>query len=285
MDTIIKLPAIEAIQKVQPRARDQYLVCDLPGLAQAASALRHAGGGDWSGNRTNAESARMVANGDMAGVPASEQYLSNLEELVFVSKKYKIVDDVCGAVPNIPNYLAGIPQAMRRRMRSESPNAPLSIFADLTSSSGVSPKNLRKRGCAVLALVRLLSNLRPIELWTVAGLGRRGESHHVVVRIETAPLDLARAAHVLTCPSVARGLCYGLVHERLGFGKGGWAYGDPELERKHGAESLKRICNPGSDVLYIPPVHLDDKSISSPVDWIKDKLAEYGGQTVECNNS
>jgi hypothetical protein len=284
MQTILKMPAIDAIRAVQPYAKDQYLICDLPGLAEAARGLCERGGGSWRGNRSNAESAELIAHGDLSGVPASDAFLAKLESMVFVSRRFRVIDDVCGAVPNVPNYLAGVPCAMRRRVRSTAPSAPLAVFSDITSSAMIDAEQLRARGCAVLALVRLLSNLRPLELWITAGLGGKGEAHHIVTRIETSPLDLARAAHVLTCPSVSRGICYTLINERLKFSGGAWAYGDVGLERKHGAASLARVCNPGSQVLYIPAIHSRDQSVSDPVAWIKDKLAEYGGETVEQNS-
>lgn len=281
MQREITLPAIDAIQAVQPGAVDSFLVCDLPGLAEAARGLRRTGGGSWCGNRSNAVSAGFLANGDLSNVAPSEEFLSKLESEVFVSRKYRTIDDVCGGVPNIPNYLAGLPQAMRRRTRTTNQVAPLAIFADLTSSGGISAEDVRKRGCAILALVRLLANLRPVELWAFTGLGSHKRAAYTVVRVESSPLDLARAAHVLTCPSVSRGIGYGLAHERFN-SSGGWPYGDDcKLQRKHGAAIMARVCDPGSDVLFIPPVYLYDDSIKNPAKWVHDKLAEYGGQTVQ----
>ena len=281
MERTLTLPAIDAIQAIQPGATDTFLVCDLPGLAEAARGLRRTGGGSWCGNRSNAESAAFLANGDLSGVEPSDAFLSAMEREVFVSRKYRTIDDMCGGVPNIPNYLAGLPQQMRRRVRTTNQVAPLAIFADLTSSGGISAEDVRKRGCAILALVRLLANLRPVELWAFTGLGSHRKAAYTVVRVETSPLDLARAAHVLTCPSVSRGIGYGLSQERFHSG-GGWPYGDGcKLQRQHGAAIMARVADPGSDVLFIPPVYLYDDSIKNPAKWVHDKLAEYGGKTVE----
>lgn len=276
-----KLPAIEEVQAVQPGAVDSFLICDLPGLAEAAHGLRDDGLSGWYGGRSIAQSTAFLEAGDLSNVEASEQYLSAMEAQVFVSRKYRVIDDVAGGVPNVPNYLAGLPYAMRRRIRTTTATAPLAIFADLTSSGGISAADVRKRGCAILCLVRLLANLRPVELWAFTGIGSHAKANYTVCRVETAPLDLARAAHVLTCPSVSRGIGYGLAEQRF-HSAGGWPYGDAcKLQRQHGAAIMARVCDPGSDVLFVPPVYLTDDSVKAPEKWIADKLAEYGGQTVQ----
>lgn len=113
------------------------------------------------------------------------------------------------------------------------------------------------------------------------GLGAERRAHYVAVRLDTAPLDLARAAHVLTSTMVARGIGYGLVHEVLGSSDGDWPYANVDKQRKHGAAIFKRVANPGSDVLFIPPAHVQDALIKTPVAWIKDMLAQYGGVEQE----
>jgi hypothetical protein len=281
MERTLTLPAIPEVQASQPGAVDSFLVCDLPGLAEAARGLQCYSGGSWSGGRSKAEAADLLANGDLSGVEPSQRYMDAMEGHVFTSRKYRVIDDVVGGVPNVPNYLAGLPQSMRRRIRTTTATAPLSIFVDLTSSGSISAEDVRKRGMAILCLVRLLANLRPVELWAFTGIGSRGKANYTVVRVETAPLDLARAAHVLTCPSVSRGVGYGLACDRF-HSAGGWPYGDScKLQRQHGAAIMARVCEPGSDVLFIPPVYLLDDSVNAPEKWIADKLAEFGGQTVE----
>jgi hypothetical protein len=135
----------------------------------------------------------------------------------------------------------------------------------------------------MLALVRMLANLRAVELWCVIAIGQRNSRSSLCVRLDTAPLDLARAAHVLTHPSVFRALGYRSLEQEFyrGGWKGYWAFGDHGLHVRTAAESYKRVLNPGSDVLFIPPVHLNDLYLTDPAKWLRSMLAQYGGTEME----
>jgi hypothetical protein len=283
MQNAISLPAIDSVLAVRPGARDNYLVCDMSGFIAAAESVpqcERGSGGSWFGGKSYAESLENVRSGDLAGVADADKFLADMESHVFVSRQFRVFDDVVGAVPNIPAYLAGVPQNMRRRTRQPTSTAPLSVFVNLTSSAGIGAADLYKRGAAILALVRLLSNVRAVELWGFVGLGDSRTGNYVAVRLDTAPLDLARAAHVLTHTSVARGLGYGIATHRFNAG-GAWPYSDVKLSRKHGAEILARVTYPGSDVLLIPPIFLTDDCVKNPVKWIRDMLQAYGGAPVD----
>jgi hypothetical protein len=281
------LPSLDAIRKhsggKRANAMDHITLCDYAGFIELAekhatwSKERHG----WKGDMSGRECLDCVRNGDMNAVAASDAFLEKLEGEVFVSKGWRVTDDVVGALPNIPAFLTGNPMNMRRRVRVTSQAAPLAVFADLTSSGGISAQDMQKRGAAIFALVRLLSNIRPVELWAMTGLSREQDNGagYVAVRIETSPLDLARAGHVMSDPGVARGFGYHINNSHNGAG-GGWPYNDVELQRKHGAEALARVVYPGSEVLFMPPVYLTDDAVKEPVKWIKTMLAQYGGNAV-----
>jgi hypothetical protein len=265
------------------RATDRFLVCDLPGLADfTRREVTRTWSGAWYGDKDKATTLDCIERGDLSGVAVSDNYLRDMESHVIVSRKYRTVDDVVGSTPNVVNYLAGLPCAMRRRIKTTSATAPLAVVVDLTSSASIGAKALRKRGAAVLALVRLLSNLRPVELWTLTGTGERGIACYAICRMETAPLDLARVAYAMTDPSFARGACYSAA--RVGTDKfcGSWPYGEgPDVMRKNAAKIFGRVISPGSEVLFVPAIHRHDKAVTDPVAWLKGMLATYGGQTVQ----
>jgi hypothetical protein len=158
------------------------------------------------------------------------------------------------------------------------------VFVELVASAGIDAQTCLKRGAAMLALVRMLTNLRPVELWCVIAIGRQNSRSSLCVRLDTAPLDLARAAHMLTHPSVFRALGYAsLDHEfyaSVGWG-GDWAFGDHRLNILTAAESYKRVLNPGSEVLFIPPVHLSDAYLTQPARWLRAMIARHGGVPTE----
>ena len=280
------VPVIADLAKRFGDERDHYAICDLPGLAsfgddaiKARVPYVYDTASSWAGGMSTAQSIKCIREGDLSGVARSEAFLSKLESLTFVTPKYRTVDDVVGSFPNIPNLIAGVPCAMRRRVRQSSAVAPLSIFADLTSSAAIGADALAARGAAILALVRLLSNMRPVELWGVIGVGPPG-GQWICCRLETAPLDLARVAHVLTHPSVPRAVMYPIAQHLFRFG-GGWPYGGADTSKRYGAAIMGRVIDPSAEVLFIPPVHLNDESITSPETWLRDQINKHGGKTVE----
>jgi hypothetical protein len=103
----------------------------------------------------------------------------------------------------------------------------------------------------------------------------------LLVRIETTPLDLGRAAHMLV--KLDRAASYGadVLKQAIGHNPGSWSYGTPELERRYCGEIFKRFLHPDSDILYVPAAYLGDSNIANPAKWLDDMLVKYGGATVE----
>jgi hypothetical protein len=280
------LKATEAVLSIQPRAIENFVVCDLPGFAQFADRLpgiKRVGSDQWWGGMTYEQSLLALQQGDMSGVAASDALLREMEALIPVSRSWRSIDSVTGACPNVPQYLAGNPYNMRLKRRCTTATAPLSIFAELVASARISTATCRRRGAAILALVRLLANLRPVELWCVVAIGQKNSRSSICVRVDTAPLDLARSAHVLTHPSVFRALGYkSLEHAFYGRGwNGDWAFGDHGMHVRTAAESYQRLLKPGSDVLFIPPVHLHDLYLTEPAKWLRAMIARHGGVQLE----
>jgi hypothetical protein len=182
---------------------------------------------------------------------------------------------VVGAIPNVPAFLAGHPQHMRRRERVAKNNAPLTIYMDLTTSAAIDAKTVTKRGVVLLALVRMLIEHRPVELWVGTSKGRRGVSGTVAWKIDTTPLDLSRSSFHIGASSMARGFGYGVddsVHET----GGGWPFGDYGLHCRTAKVRLQEAMG-GGDMLFISPIINSDPLVSDPVNWLKRTLKEYVG--------
>ena len=283
------LKGTDEVLSVQRGAIENFVVCDLPGFADYADQLpiekRAVGeeGTKWWGGMTYDQSVAAVRCGDTAGVAASDKLLSEMETLVPVSQSWRTFNSVVGTCPNVPQYLAGNPYNMRLKRRCATATAPLSIFVELVASAGIDAKTCLKRGAAMLALVRMLANLRPVELWCVIAIGQRNSRSSLCVRLDTAPLDLARSAHVFTHPSVFRALGYrSLEHEFYSRGwNGDWAFGDHGLHVRTAAQSYQRLLRPGSDVLFIPPVHVSDLYLAEPAKWLRAMITQHGGVQLE----
>jgi hypothetical protein len=289
MFEIKRLKATDEVLREQRKATENFVVCDLPGFADFADRLprdRRVAGGNrtqWWGGMTYDQSVAALRYGDGSGVAASDKLLNDMEALVPISRSWRTMNSVTGMCPNVPQYLAGNPFNMRLRRRSTSATAPLSIFVELVASAGIDAKTCLRRGAAMLALVRTLANLRPVELWCVIAIGQRNSRSSLCVRLDTAPLDLARSAHVFTHPSVFRALGYrSLEHEFYAAGwDGSWPFKDHGLHVETAAESYRRLLMPGCDVLFVPPVHIDDLYLSQPAQWLRAMVAEHGGLQLE----
>jgi hypothetical protein len=168
--------------------------------------------------------------------------------------------------------------AMRRRERVMTEAGPLTIIVSMTLSAAIPVELMRKRGASLLALVRLLSANRPVEIWTAVCLGGSNHGTHVLTRLDTAPLDLARASHMLTCPSVTRGIGYGICEElRSG---GSWPHGNFDAYQKTARQLYSSVIGTDSEVLYVGAAHASDPTVKEPVKWLKETLANYGGAAI-----
>lgn len=260
--------------------RDRYFVIDSGELKTVAS--NFAGvisryirnfGSDWFGSNYS-EFERAVTVGDNSLVKESDDFLKQIEDQVPISRGWKNVDDVVGALPNIPAYLSGHPQCMRRRQRTMKDNAPLVIYMDLTTSAMISARDVRKRGVTLLALVRQLVEHRSVELWVGSSLGRYGGGSGTVMwRIDTAPLDLARAAFYISATVMARGFGYSICNAELETA-GTWPFNNFELHKATAKERLGAVF-PGQEILYVPPIIGFDELVNKPVAWIKRTMAQY----------
>lgn len=278
----IELPAVPEVLKKEPKARDLFLVCDSIGdfLETTAKA-------DWSNdpqsfysNMSADQCRNCLRNGNMELVAQADAVLSKVESIVPIAHAWHIVNDVVGGVPNVPAYLAGHPLTMRRRERSMSERAPLAIVADITSSGDLEASTVQKRGIMIFALLRALTAMRPVELFVTIPIGEKELGGTIVTRMETAPLDLARAVHMIAHQSVARGLGYKTIQQYHPKSHG-WLWGSVALERSTAKQSLSRIMPLGSEVLYIPPVHNMDKALTEPETWLRQMLQAHGGMEIE----
>lgn len=225
----------------------------------------------WCGD-TYADTRRKADLGDESLVEASDRFLSEIEDQMPVSRAWRSVDDVVGAVPNVPAFLAGHPQHMRRRERTTRDSAPLSIYMDLTSSASIDAKVVGRRAVVLLALARLLVEHRAVTLWAGVSQDVGRGAGTVAWRIDTVPLDLARAAYQIGATAMARRFGYGINHALNG-SSGHWAFRSPELAARTGQQRMRSLL--GSDVLYVQHIHGTDPLLRDPVAWLRKTMSQY----------
>lgn len=267
---------------------DHFMMADTDGFAGLARECPANNDRNWLGGMNYREACDAAYAGHPRGVADSEAFMSKFEDMNLNSRRWKTLDAVAGGAPNVGAYLAGSPVAMRRRDRQVAQGAPLTIFCDMVSSGGIEAVHLKKRGAAVLALVRILSAARPVSLYGVGGLGcvtGTEDSAFCMIRLET-PIDVSRAAFFLSRPAAQRGLLYRVVHHKVvadgRYCDGHWPYRNVDTYRTHGAKLYSGAIGADPlDCLFLPPVFLSDDTITNPVKWIKDMLAQYGGAPTE----
>ena len=243
---------------------------------------------EWAGADAAATVAR-AAVGNPALTSVCDRLLAKMETATdFATARHITVAAVAGGVPCVPAYMAGSPLSMRRRARVLDEAAPLAVVVDMGVSSSVQHPTIQRRGAAALALVRLLAAVRPVALWVVTGqrISRYSDKTAdaaFAVRLDTAPLDVARAAWLLCAPEAFRraafAVCQTIGGDALGHDVN-WLYND---HKRH--PELIRDCLPAltgqSDFLLVPSLITSGgtqfDSDRAALDWVAAQLAQHGG--------
>lgn len=189
---------------------------------------------------------------------------------------------ICGAYPVVPEFLAGVPNPMRRRVQVASDKTPVRIIIDLNSSMSVSADVLLKRGLAVLALAMGLAQERAVELWGLVSLARVNENTDDQAGImwciacSGEPLDLSRVAASLASPAFCRGAGYALCceHLRANVTCRGLGGRDGDRHERQAREALGLT----PDDVFIRPVDASDPLVTRPVEFIQKQLADIAAR-------
>ena len=268
------------LSKVMIEGQGEMTLARFDGLADLSRYVAGATGGHdvssekWAGS-TMPEALDRALSGNAALVPASDKLLAQLEAINPPTSAWETQGAVAGGVANIPAYLAGQPVNMRLRRRVESQGAPLSIIVDCVTSGGVDHATITRRGAAVLALVRSLAGRRPVTLTVIGGMCARGKTVCVAFPIDTAPLDLARAAWALGSVEVARHLAYTAGAEAVGKKRCAtqWAFDDHSWQQEHLCAAIAPHIGAdqfvGVSSVYLGTTFADDQSAAQ---WVRDTI-------------
>jgi len=123
---------------------------------------------------------------------------------------------ISGSLAIKPLFDAGVPNCMITRDMSSmrGVNAPLNVYWDRFSSIGFSSEKIIKRGIAISAFVMAMNSLRPVNLYMIScscpNDARHGDKglYGGVIRVESRPLDLARATWMFCNPAFSRPLTW-----------------------------------------------------------------------------
>lgn len=240
----------------------------------------------WAGS-TPAETQARLDAGSAKATAACDRLLGQMESVGFATSRFATVAAVAGGAPCVPAYLAGNPLAMRRRVKISDDAAPLAVVVDIGVSASVQAATIERRGAAALALVRLLAATRPVTLWAVVGQRASLYSDHATdaafgVQIETAPLDVARAAWLLASPDAFRRAGFAASQAIAGFPRETDVNWLQDSHTQH--PRLMRDCLPAltgcEDFLLVPSLITAGETQfgtdAAAADWVKAQLAERG---------
>jgi len=242
-------------------------------------------GANWYGGDTGKSAAAKTRNGDMEGVEASNAMMVKFEKYDLSTARPQWLPAMAGGRADVQAVLSGSPLTMRRRQPVDADIAPIAVIVDLSTSAMIPAEVIKRRGAAILALVRILSSKRPVELWVSSmtgadlGNGRDRDGGICLARLDTSPLDLARAAYILTSAGFPRRLCYSINEKEFNFG-GGWAFGNAATERNAFKALLEPVFPHVVDMLAIPALHGHDEMASEPEKWVEKMLHTYAPHLV-----
>lgn len=232
----------------------------------------------WYGGETREATEEKSLIGDRTLVPAAEALIRKLDSEVSTPRRIW-EPNVAGPLCAAPDVLAGRPTAFRRLREVPDERSPITILSITDSSGGIGANVLLRRGTAILALVMALARVRPVTLHVVGiGIGEDGSGETVLcTQVQTAPLDIARAAYVLTSQGFARRLTYGVSAELNG-DNGSWPngfrYGSPDGGGYY-AKLAKALSPDPARTLVIGAAQFHDPILTQPVEWINDQVRRF----------
>lgn len=237
----------------------------------------------WTGCSVR-EVIRTLREGDMKYVSRAQAIMDKIEESSAMSAGVKIISaDVVGFCPIVPNVLAGLPYCMLTRATSEieATNTPLCIYVDTTVSAGVSIDHLISRGVAVLAFTMAMNVVRPIDLYIVSTCQDdydKNSAFGVCARIETRPLDLARASWMLVDPAMARRAMFTAMKYNRGGGQIGscpFSFDQNPTNASY-ENSMRSALDMQPNDVFIRGGWLYDKLMhSDPVAWVNKMVQQH----------
>ena len=195
-----------------------------------------------------------------------------------------ITSEIVGFMPNVPAVLAGIPNNMfaKSPIETEDKLAPLSIYIDTSVSAAISNDEILKRGVSVLAFVMAMHTVRPIDLYVTStwSFGKNSGTGCNVVKITTAPLDLARATWILTAKEYVRRFSFAVskyICDAYDFTDAmppGWH--DYSYCGPHWEACLRKLLNINPhDVVIGGGSIFNDSMRSDPVSWVREMIKDH----------
>ena len=254
----------------------------------------------WAGSSPDKLLRDMVKGTDSAALEVVDRMVEEVGfHLDIETPGARTTNSLVGGSVATPRYMQNIPTCMRRRELDVNNAAPVRVVCDGSSSANVDDDSLAARSAAVLALVEVLNQHRPVEFWLATcgqpswttgsdslyldranGGALEGEvstSDHkrhcydtmCLVRVGTHPIDISRVAAAMSQAYIRR-FMYGVEYFMSGAvdtvhsGHLGWPTMDAGI-------LMKRLP---TDIV-VPPLHCNrnEEMLNDSVKWVADNVA------------
>ena len=242
--------------------------------AQVARKYSHGSDASWWGGDSMSTLLDKCIAGEEKHIGAANAMLEQLRDEIEIERPQWGFSQA-GAFADVPAFLAGEVECMRRLHSDPSVTAPVRIYFDPTSSAVLSADALMKRGTAALALAMALAQIRPVELWTFSDIEAKGDDLSLIcAKIQTNPLMLSEACFALCNPGYARALTYGLAEVRTGF-TGGWGFGENHMGAAARSQMMREALRADPNDVVIAGAHCEDELVHDPLGFIRRELARF----------
>jgi hypothetical protein len=242
-------------------------------------------GHSWDAGIGFEEACRRGREGDPSLVI---QYTSEVDKLVneFLVKdkpRRRYNPSMVGSRVSVPDYLAGSPLSMRRRMVQEIATRTVSIYVGIVCSAGIRSEQMIKRGCTILALLEYLNMSQvAVELYLLAETHGATDGDYIqVIKVESHPLNLSTAGFVIAHPAFARQVTYAMAYWEDHFNgmwpttMRSWSYDNDRdgVSKRYKQELREKVGMQATDI-YIPAPYLLDKEmiINKPELWLEQHI-------------
>lgn len=224
---------------------------------------------NWKSGESSETALSYVRNGDDKRVKQAEEICDQFNSEIDLGQSMPQWEvDVCGAYPNVANFLAGVPETMWRKQNVQTDKAPIVIWVCVTSSGGCDAKQMEARGIAIQALAMALGVTRQVKIRIFSGLDGNKRNHVVSIDLPT-PAVLSQAAYMLSSQGFSRGLTYEYLYKATGAG-GGWpddivTFGSMEDR----VRSWRKLLPIAREDMVFPHVYMGDPDYENPIEYCK----------------
>lgn len=202
---------------------------------------------DFTGTHSLKEASELCKYGDEELASYILQQSLTFDNVDTLNKiRRSTINDVVGFMPNVPNYVIGIPNNMIRDNRNIIKSKVINIFISISAAWYISKEDIKKRCAEYVAAINALEEQGyRCNVYTGAvGTNYDKKIYNLLVikiKSDREPLNLAKMAFPLAHPSMLRRLKFRWMETiPLDFGSG---YGQSITNEKKINELLKPIFN------------------------------------------